>query len=143
MKFLEEHNSVAHTKNINSETTKATVVPKGWGGEYFAYHTPQENNGQKIDVDTVKLMFFEKDKKCSIHYHILKDEYFVCVSGRFKIELSDEWGSPDVFELEPFQRVFVPKMREHRITGLEDTNLLLEVSSMDRPEDSIRLVKGD
>ncbi len=143
MKFNNTEDYVAHTKDKETEPSKATVIPKGWGGEYFAYHTPQEHNGQKLDVDTVKLMYFEKDKKCSIHYHKLKEEYFICVVGRFRIELTDEWGSPNVFELEPFQRVFIPKMREHRIIGLEDKNILLEVSSLDHPDDSIRLVKGD
>ena len=143
MKFRDNEDYVAMSKDIDTMPEVPTIIPKGWGGEYFAYHTPQEHPGQKIDLDTVKLMVFEKDKKCSLHYHILKQEYFICIVGRFKIELTNEWGSPNVFELEPYQRLFVPKMREHQITGLEDKNILLEVSSLDRPEDSIRLVKGD
>lgn len=143
MNFRDDEKYVAPSGDPNMEPSVPTIIPKGWGGEYFAYHTPQEYAGQKLDLDTVKLMHFNKDKKCSIHYHILKEEYFICVVGRFKIELTNEWGTVNVFELGPYQRVFIPKMRDHRITGLEENNILLEVSSIDRPEDSVRLVKGD
>lgn len=143
MKFREDENYSSDTKDIDTKAASPTIIPKGWGGEYFAYHTPQEHSGQKLDIDTVKLMHFNKDKKCSLHYHVQKEEYFICVTGRFRIELSDEWGSPNVFEIGPYQRVFIPKMREHKIIGLEESNILLEVSTLDKPEDSIRLIKGD
>ena len=47
-------------------------VQKGWGYERWIVNC-EEYCG--------KLLFFEKDKKCSWHYHVLKDEVFYLQSG--------------------------------------------------------------
>ena len=48
-------------------------VPKGWGYEKWIV------NNEKY---CGKLLFFEKGKKCSWHYHKLKHETFYLHSGR-------------------------------------------------------------
>tara|TARA_B100001029_G_scaffold45151_1_gene35639 strand:+ start:791 stop:958 length:168 start_codon:yes stop_codon:yes gene_type:complete len=42
-------------------------VPKGWGYEKWICNTPDYCG---------KILFFEKGKRCSWHYHLLKDETF-------------------------------------------------------------------
>ena len=56
-------------------------VQKGWGYERWIVNC-EEYCG--------KLLFFEKDKKCSWHYHVLKDEVFYLQSGKMLIKYSDE-----------------------------------------------------
>ena len=48
-------------------------VPKGWGYEKWIVNC-EEYCG--------KLLFFNKDKRCSWHYHKLKDEVFYVQSGK-------------------------------------------------------------
>ena len=48
-------------------------VPKGWGYEKWIV------NNEKY---CGKLLFFEKGKKCSWHYHKLKHETFYLHSGK-------------------------------------------------------------
>ena len=55
-------------------------VPKGWGWERWIVNS-HEYCG--------KLLFFETGKKCSWHYHILKDEVFYVQSGKIIVRYSD------------------------------------------------------
>lgn len=127
-----------------------TYIQKGWGraddsvGEIFAYHVEQEKAEHQIDVDTVKLLYMNKDKKLSRHFHKEKDEFFICVDGSFYVELWFDSGEPmKSFVLKKEQRIFVPKGIQHRMTGLETSNILLEVSTKDSPSDSYRIERGD
>ena len=52
-------------------------VPKGWGYEKWICNTSEYCG---------KLLFINKGKRCSWHYHLLKDETFYLQSG--KIHLS-------------------------------------------------------
>ena len=46
---------------------KGEIHPKGWGYENWIV-----NN----EMYCGKVLFFEAEKKCSWHYHVLKDETF-------------------------------------------------------------------
>lgn len=125
-----------------------TRIKKGWGrdldgvGEIFAYHVDQEQN--PINVETVKLLYVKKDKRLSKHFHKLKDEFFICVKGEFYVELWDDDGTEFcTFTLKSDQRVFIPKLLRHRLTGKAEENILLEVSTKSLEEDSHRIEKGD
>lgn len=131
------------------KTNDAILINKGWGrkqdgvGEFFAYHLNQEFLNQRIKVDTVKLLFIEKNKKLSRHYHLEKSEFFIGVVGRFLIEIWYSENHKEEFVLLPEERIFVSKGIQHRMTGLDEQNTLLEVSTVDSPEDSYRIEKGD
>ncbi len=56
------------------------IYPKGWGYEKWIVNKPEYCG---------KLLFFNKDKKCSWHYHKIKDEVFYLQSGRMIIKFSD------------------------------------------------------
>jgi mannose-6-phosphate isomerase-like protein (cupin superfamily) len=136
--------------NKMMDLNDATCIKKGWGrkgdsvGEFFAYHIDQEKDEHKIKVDTVKLLYMEKGKKLSRHFHKEKNEFFICVKGKFFVEFwIDEELSPISLVLTKEQRLFVPQYMQHRMTGLDEENILLEVSTRDAPEDSYRIEKGD
>ena len=56
-------------------------VPKGWGYEKWIV-----NN----EAYCGKLLFFLRDKKCSWHYHVLKDEVFYVQSGKILVKFSED-----------------------------------------------------
>ena len=55
-------------------------VPKGWGFEKWIV-----NNEEYCG----KLLYIVKDRCCSWHYHILKDEVFYLQSGKILVKYSD------------------------------------------------------
>lgn len=135
-------------KLVFTDANPITYIKKGWGrkcdgiGEIFAYHTEQEE--QKINVETVKLLYMEENKKLSRHFHKIKDEFFYCVKGAFWVELWDSDGAKlHEFMMKPEDRVFIPKLLQHRMTGKSHENILLEVSTKDSSDDSYRIEKGD
>lgn len=130
-------------------TAPVICVEKGWGrvedgiGEIFAYHEPQENTDQRFNVQTVKLLHIAKDKKLSRHFHICKREYFIVACGSFKVEMWDRKGVLTTFTMRTDNRIIIEPGVQHRMTGLEDNNVLVEVSTLDTEEDSYRIEKGD
>jgi quercetin dioxygenase-like cupin family protein len=108
---------------------------KGWGYEMWIHN----------DADYCgKLLFFEKGKRCSYHYHKLKIETFYLQDGKMLIMHgdSDNYGEAketlltagDVFE--------VPIGLRHQMVALTDCNLF-EFSTQHFEEDSYRVLKGD
>jgi len=92
-------------------------------------------------------LHLKKGKRCSVHYHKIKDETFYLLSGRLEVLLAD---SPESYKNGDFERVIInPKSvlhiwpwRVHQMTGLEDSDLI-EISTQHFEGDSYRLVKGD
>lgn len=109
------------------------LVPKGWGFEKWIVNN-QEYCG--------KLLYFVKGKKCSWHYHILKDETFYIQSGRVLLKYS-ETDDP-IFEkiLERGDSFHIHRELRHQIIALEDTELF-EFSTQHFDSDSYRILKGD
>ena len=110
-------------------------VQKGWGYEKWIVNK-QEYCG--------KLLFFNKGKKCSWHYHKIKDEVFYLQSGRMIVKFSE---GDDIVEakdilLEPGQKFYVYTGLRHQMIALEDSELF-EFSTQHFDEDSYRIIKGD
>jgi len=112
-------------------------VPKGWGFEKWIVNC-EEYCG--------KLLFFVKGKRCSWHYHKLKDEVFFVQSGRIKVLYSaPEWDEvEDACEviLEKGDNFHVTSGMRHQMIALEDTELY-EFSTQHFDSDSYRIQKGD
>lgn len=110
-------------------------VPKGWGFEKWIVNN-QEYCG--------KLLYFVKGKKCSWHYHKLKDETFYIQSGKLKLLYSDEDDLVNAIEiiLNPGDKFHIYRGLRHQMYALEDTELF-EFSTQHFEEDSIRIIKGD
>ena len=117
------------------QTKDIIYVSKGWGYEKWVVN--------KEDY-CGKLLFFFKGKKCSWHYHKVKDETFYIQSGKIKLF----WSSGDSLEqansiiLEKGDTWHVPTGQRHQMIALEDTELF-EFSTQHFDEDSYRIIKGD
>jgi quercetin dioxygenase-like cupin family protein len=110
-------------------------VSKGWGYEKWIVNT-EEYCG--------KLLFFEKGKRCSWHYHKLKDETFYLQSGRIMLYYSDddELENAKTLTLEPGDKFHVYRGLRHQMVAIESSELF-EFSTQHFDEDSYRIMRGD
>ena len=110
-------------------------VPKGWGFEKWIV-----NNSEYCG----KLLYFVKGKKCSWHYHELKDEVFYIQSGRVLVKYSDgdDITKANELILGPGDNFHVYRGLRHRVIALEDTELF-EFSTQHFDSDSHRIERGD
>jgi len=112
-----------------------SFVPKGWGFEKWIVNC-EEYCG--------KLLYLVKGKRCSWHYHTLKDEVFYVQSGKILVKYSngDDLESASETILERGDKFHVYRGLRHQMVALEDTELF-EFSTQHFDEDSYRIVKGD
>ena len=116
-------------------TDIVNYVPKGWGFEKWIVNC-EEYCG--------KLLYFAKGKKCSWHYHKLKDEVFYVQSGKLKVFYSDDddLNHAKTIILGPGDNFHVYRGLRHQMLALQDTELF-EFSTQHFDEDSYRVFKGD
>jgi quercetin dioxygenase-like cupin family protein len=110
-------------------------VSKGWGFEKWIVNC-EEYCG--------KLLYFAKDKKCSWHYHRLKDEVFYIQSGKVLVKFSDgdDIDKAEEVILNKGDNFHVCRGLRHRIIAIEDTELF-EFSTQHFDSDSYRIERGD
>ena len=110
-------------------------VPKGWGFEKWIVNC-EEYCG--------KLLYFVKGKKCSWHYHKLKDEVFYIQSGKIMVKYSfdDDLDKATERTLTAGDNFHVERGLRHQIISLEDTELF-EFSTQHFDSDSYRIERGD
>ena len=120
---------------VNRHLLGMKHVDKGWGWERWIVNK-EEYCG--------KLLFFESGKRCSFHYHKLKDEVFYLQSGKMLIKYSEDDNLDDANELvlTAGQNFWVPRRLRHQMIALEDSELF-EFSTQHFDSDSYRVVKGD
>lgn len=114
---------------------KLHVVPKGWGFEKWIV------NNEKY---CGKLLYFVKDRKCSWHYHKIKDETFYVQSGRLLLYYGwqEEIDLAHKILLRKGDHFHIPVGLKHQMQALEDTELF-EFSTQHFDDDSYRIEKGD
>jgi quercetin dioxygenase-like cupin family protein len=86
----------------------------------------------------------------SIHRHLNKIETFHVLKGKIELKYCDNVERAEATKgvgmwsivLDQNDTFFIPQGRVHQIIALVDSEIL-EVSTHDDPEDSIRIVKGD
>ena len=110
-------------------------VPKGWGFERWIVNC-EEYCG--------KLLYFEKGKRCSWHFHEIKDEVFYLQSGKMIVKYSDEDDLENANELvlNAGDNFHVYTGLRHQMIALEDSELF-EFSTQHFDSDSHRILKGD
>ena len=110
-------------------------VPKGWGYEKWIVNT---------DEYCGKLLFFDEGKRCSWHYHNLKDETFYLQSGRILLYYgdSDDLAKANDCILEPGDKFHIYRGLRHQMIAVEPSELF-EFSTEHFDEDSYRVIKGD
>ena len=117
---------------IDDLITRPEVHPKGWGRELWIANSK---------LYCSKILEVNKGKRCSVHYHKLKDETFYILEGRVEMNLYHD-TKPHTIIMEPGDTVHIPQQLAHQFVGLEDSKLL-EVSTQHFEEDSYRIIKGD
>jgi mannose-6-phosphate isomerase-like protein (cupin superfamily) len=118
-----------------TSTHEIKFVPKGWGFEKWIHNS---------DKYCGKLLYFVKDKRCSWHYHKLKDEVFYVQSGKIMVMFSDEddLSTAQSVVLSPGDNFHVYQGLRHQMIALQDTELF-EFSTQHFDSDSYRIKKGD
>ena len=116
-------------------TSSIKYGPKGWGYEKWIV-----NN----DSYCGKLLFIEKNKRCSWHYHKVKDETFYLQSGLISLYYGydDDLAKAELIVLTPGEKFHVPIGLRHQMVALENAELF-EFSTQHFDEDSYRVIKGD
>ncbi|HEY2107843.1 MAG TPA: hypothetical protein VGH29_18745 [Candidatus Binataceae bacterium] len=120
---------------MNRSRQPVRIVPKGWGREVWI-----ANN----DLYCGKILEIRKGKRCSLHYHKIKNETFFLRSGRMLVRVKEQAGGDVVeeFEMVPGECMDVPTGLIHQMVALEDCELF-EFSTQHFDSDSHRLVNGD
>ena len=116
-------------------SSEIKIVPKGWGYEKWIC-----NNEEYCG----KLLHIIKGKKCSWHYHKLKDETFYLQEGKLLVKYSDGNNIDNAKEviLEKGDKFHVYRGLRHQMFGLEDSDLF-EFSTQHFDSDSNRITPGD
>ena len=116
-------------------TSSIKIVPKGWGYEKWICNT-EEYCG--------KLLFITEGKRCSWHYHILKDETFYLQSGKILLYYgdTDNIDKAQDIVLEPGDKFHVYRGLRHQMIAIESSELF-EFSTQHFDEDSVRVKMGD
>jgi quercetin dioxygenase-like cupin family protein len=123
------------TKELTPKTSSIKIVPKGWGHEKWIV------NNEKY---CGKLLFIEKNKRCSWHYHKIKDETFYLQSGLISLYygFDEDIGKAEMIVLEPGDKFHIPVGLKHQMVALLDSELF-EFSTQHFDSDSHRIRKGD
>ena len=97
-------------------SSEIKIVPKGWGYEKWIVNT---------DEYCGKLLHFIKGKKCSWHYHKLKDETFYLQEGKLLVKYSDNDNLDEANEviLERGDKFHVYRGLRHQMFAMEDTDM--------------------
>ena len=103
-------------------------VDKPWGHELI---------WAKTDRYVGKILHVRAGESLSLQYHRVKDETIMVLTGRLKLEYFVEGEAPCVRELGPREPVHVTVGLRHRMTALEDTDVV-EVSTPEL-DDVVRL----
>jgi len=116
-------------------SSEIKIVPKGWGYEKWIVNT-EEYCG--------KLLHIVKGKKCSWHYHKLKDETFYLQRGQLLVRYSDndDFENSSKLIMMEGDKFHVYRGLRHQMIALQDSDLF-EFSTQHFDSDSNRIIKGD
>lgn len=119
----------------NSSQKLNEIHAKGWGHELWIV------NNEKY---CGKILHFKEGKRCSWHFHKLKDETFYLQSGKILVNYGDidDLSSSSQIELRPGDSMHIYPGLRHQMIALEDSDLF-EFSTQHFESDSYRILKGD
>jgi mannose-6-phosphate isomerase-like protein (cupin superfamily) len=103
-------------------------VDKPWGHELIWAHT---------DRYVGKILHVRKGESLSLQYHRHKDETIMVLTGRLRFQCFAEGEEPRDTDLGPLQPFHITPGLRHRMTALEDCDLV-EVSTPEL-DDVVRL----
>jgi mannose-6-phosphate isomerase-like protein (cupin superfamily) len=95
--------------------TGARRIEKPWGYELIWAETERYVG---------KILHIRAGEALSLQYHVIKDETLYLLRGRLQLEAGDGEGPLRVFELRIGEIFRVPPGRRHRLTAIEDCDVL-------------------
>ncbi len=104
------------------------MVPKPWGHELVWAETTRYVG---------KILHINAGEALSLQYHQVKDETIRVLGGRLELQVGPEDDPPRRVQLGPGDSWHIPPGTRHRMTALEDTDVL-EVSTPEL-DDVVRL----
>jgi mannose-6-phosphate isomerase-like protein (cupin superfamily) len=116
---------------FNGLLSGSKVVKKPWGAEI---HIVNHNDY------CLKYLIFFKGYQFSYHTHVLKKELWHCVYGRFECVLEHD-GKKRYSIFKAGDKLEINPSVIHQLQARKNS-ILVEVSTRDYPEDSIRLIEG-
>lgn len=103
------------------------IVPKAWGKEIWMANT---------ELYCGKKLILYGGKRCSLHFHKIKDETFYVDSGRVLME----FGFPVVKEIMGAgDSIHISPLVVHRFSGLALDSVIIEISTHHEDSDSYRI----
>ena len=99
-----------------SNSSEIKFVPKGWGHEKWIVNKPEYCG---------KLLFFKNGKRCSWHYHKIKDETFYVQSGELLLMYGedDDINKGKIMVMRPGDTFHVYPGLRHQMQARIDTEL--------------------
>lgn len=107
-----------------------SLVEKIWGTEDLIANFENKYCGKRMTLT--------KDRCCSLHFHMKKDESFYVESGVMVLEYKTPDGQSHLLKMGSGDRFDIPAGMPHRFYGIDDT-VFFEFSTFDSPTDSIRI----
>jgi mannose-6-phosphate isomerase len=104
------------------------TVDKPWGNELIWAETSRYVG---------KILHIKKGHSLSLQYHNVKDETVMVLAGKMRFEFYKEGEKPQFVDLEPRQPFHITPHLRHRMTALEDCDVV-EVSTTEL-DDVVRL----
>ena len=114
---------------------KPKRVEKEWGYEIWLANNKEENYCSKI-------LFIEKNKSTSMHYHLKKHETMHILKGALMIDsLADRHSQAYKFSVtsEEGESVEIERGRAHKLIAHHEDTTIIEASTFHEDEDSYRL----
>jgi quercetin dioxygenase-like cupin family protein len=115
---------------------KPKKIEKDWGYELWLANNEEKNYCGKI-------LFIEKDKSTSMHYHEEKHETLHVLSGKLMVKLQ---GNNEKYQIqtsfvicEQGQSIEMPQEQVHKLIAHGEDLTLIEISTFHKDKDSLRL----
>lgn len=109
---------------LNAIKSNSRIVKKTWG---FEIHVANNNNY------CLKYLVYFKNSKSSFHFHNIKTELWHCICGSFLCKLKTK-----KFLIKTGDKIEIKPKETHQLKA-HSNSIILEVSTRDFPEDSIRI----
>jgi len=108
---------------------------KAWGFELWI-----ANNEEYCG----KLLVFNKDKKFSMHYHLLKKESWYVAKGKFNYFWIDTTTAQEKMTvISEGDIIDLERGQPHQLQALTEGATIFEVSTKHHDSDSYRIIKGN
>lgn len=109
------------------------IHAKGWGYEKWVVNSP---------LYCGKILVVNQGKKCSLHYHRLKTETMLILSGQVKMHFGSDRENLKTIVLRAGEVFHIEPLLLHQFEAISDAQIA-EFSTQHFEPDSYRVEKGD